>query len=324
MFKAIFDRGHEIGSHTVTHLPLNDASTELIWSELSESKLFIEELTGAPCVSFTPSFGHFNPNIRAVAQELYISARGVDIGINNIDEADIFNLQIAPYPQPWGQTWTDQQYINNLRQYVEDVISVEGWGVEMWHDLTAKTSDLSSGQAVNEIVFRTHLAELASDYEQSVWVAPQGKVARYYLEHQETTPETLLVTDHVIILNLTFEGDKAIFNEPLTLITIIPEHWLSERIIVMQDGISVDYTTDTYTIDPVSDINEPYLLYDAVPEGGVINIVSMPMAGDINADGDADMVELVSLASPSPITEEQGSHLLEEVKEYSSRRSTEP
>jgi hypothetical protein len=264
---------------------------------------------------------------------------------------------------------------------VEDIIAVQGWGVEIWHGFTTDSNEHNSAQAVNETVFRTHLAELASDYEQSIWVAPQGKVARYYLEQQESTIENLLVTDSVIILRLAFGGDKTIFNEPLTFITIIPEHWLSERLIVMQDGTPIDYAVDAYTIEPIGGIivsgdispdatgsyyklpsqyngqpaykaqgknyyiwstgsqyflsdglgnegyncwfsgdgtspigtyyvedanatgtpiaiavpnNEPCLLYDVLPGGGVINIVSVPMAGDINADGDADLVDFAS------------------------------
>jgi len=290
MFLDIFHRGHELGSHTVNHLPLNEASMETIIYELTESKLFIEELTGVPCVSYIAPYGKLDPNVIAVAWELYISARGVHFGINGVAGADIFKLWVAPYPTPWGSTWTDEQYITNLRQYVEDVLEVEGWGVEMWHGLTLEPNFPSSGQTVNETVFRSHLAELTSEYAQVVWVAPQGKVARYHLEWQETTINTWPITDYIILVDLLFDGDKEIFDEPLTVVTRIPENWVNGQITVMQDGTQLDYMIDV--CDEV-----PCLLYDALPGAGAVSIVLELILGDLNGDGVVDMIDLARLSA---------------------------
>lgn len=390
MFLDIFHRGHELGSHTVNHLPLNEASMETIIYELTESKLFIEELTGKPCVSYIAPYGDLDPNIIGVAKELYISARGVGLGINGIAGANIFKLRIAPYPIPWGSTWKDEQYIANLRQYVEDVLAVEGWGIEMWHNLTSEPNFLSSGQTVNETVFRSHLTELTSGYDQLVWVAPQGEVARYWLEWKETTINTWPITDYVILVDLLFDGDKDIFNEPLTVVTMIPENWLSGELTVMQNGAHLDYTVDLYVVEPIAKIivsgdispdatgiyikllgdyngepaykhesmeyyiwstgkqyayelyylspglgnagydcwysgggaspigtyhvdepdaigtpiataipgeEEPCLLYDALPGAGVVSIVLEPIPGDLDVDGDVDMLDLARLSA---------------------------
>lgn len=279
MFLDIFNRGHELGSQTVTHPRLSGANIDLIWSELTESKLFIEELTGAPCITYAAPYGDLTPNIIEVAQELYISARGVNIGINEIAEGNIWNLKTAPRPTPWdaGVTWTNEQYLANLRQYVEDLLTVNGWGIEMWHNLTNDPNEPSSGPAVNETVFRTFLAELTSDYGHRLWVAPQGTVAQYYLERQETTIEILAVTEDVILLNLLFDGDKAIFDEPLTVVTVVPENWLNGELTVMQNGRRLD---SDYTIDVDSD--KPCLLYDAIPGGGTISIVFEPNRGGLD------------------------------------------
>lgn len=293
MFLDIFNRGHELASHSVNHPHLNGADIDLIWSELSESKLFIEELTGVRCISYVAPFGQLDPNIIEVAQELYISARGVESGINGIAGADIFKLDIAPYPRPWGATWTNEEYIANLRQYAEDVLAVEGWGVEMWHNLTTDPNALSSAPAVKENVFRAHLTELTSDYEHRLWIAPQGQVARYYLERTETTINSYTITDNVILVDLLFDGDRKIFNEPLTILTTIPEHWLNGGLTVMQQGSLLDYTVE-------QDQTESRLVYDAVPGAGAISIVFEAvhtLAGDLDGDGDVYMADFAIFAA---------------------------
>jgi len=294
MFKGIFNRGHELASHSVNHPPLYGANIDLIWSELSESKLFIEELTGAPCVSYIAPFGQLDPNIIEVAQELYISARGVHFGINGIVGADIFKLRVAPYPTPWGTMWwTNEQYIANLRQYVDDLLAVEGWGIDLWHNLTTDPNALSGGATVNETVFRTHLTVLTSDYEHRLWVAPQGQVARYYLERKETTVNSYAITDHVILVELLFDGDRRIFNEPLTIITTIPKHWLNGGLTVMQQGSLLDYIVE-------QDETESRLVYDAVPGAGAISIVFegvYTLTGDLDGDGDVDMADFAIFAA---------------------------
>jgi hypothetical protein len=112
------------------------------------------------------------PNLLKVVQELYLSARGSFIFIDGTSGLDMWNLKIAPYPLPWGTTWTNEEYIRHLRRYIEDVLAVEGWGVELWHNLTNDPNEPSSAAAANETEFRTHLAELTSDYEHRLWIAP--------------------------------------------------------------------------------------------------------------------------------------------------------
>jgi len=341
-----------------------------------------------------------------VARELYISAKCTDRGINAIDgtNTNMFYLKIGPVPpySPNPNTdWTNEEYCERLKTYTEEVIATKGWGIHMFHDWS-RSGELNSGYQITETALRYYLSEITTSLASRLWIAPQGTVARYYLERQGSAIQTSLVTDNVIVLNVVFEGDKTIFNEPLTLITIIPEHWLSEQLIVMQGRTHIDYIADAYTIEPIGSIivsgdigpdatgtyyklpsqyngepvykalgkdyyicstgsqyflsdgldndgydfwssgggtspigtyyvedanatgtpiavavphNEPCLLYEVLPGGGVINIVSAPIPGDINGDGDMDMVDLASLGSPSPLAEERGSHLLEGVKE---------
>ena len=294
MFLDIFNRGHELASHSATHPFLKGADIDLIWSELSESKRFIEELTGEPCVSYTAPYGDMDPNISEVAQEFYISARGTRSGINAIADANIYNLKIGPPPPYYiydpNTAWTDEEYCERLKTYVKEVIAAGGWGIDMFHNLGLFPSEkLNSGSQINESVLRNHLSDITSSYASSLWVAPQGKVARYHLEWQETTINSYAITDHVILVDLLFDGDRRIFNEPLTILTTIPEHWLNGSLTVMQQGSLLDYIVE-------QDQTESRLVYDAVPGAGAISIVfenTENVTVDLDGDGDVDIDDLV-------------------------------
>jgi peptidoglycan/xylan/chitin deacetylase (PgdA/CDA1 family) len=294
VFLDMFRRGHELGSHTVNHPPLNGEDADVIWTELSESKQFIEELTGQPCVTYVAPYGELGDDVVAVAKQLYISARGVYWGVNSGVGADLFRLFVAPYPSPWGTTLADNVYLSELRTYIEDVLAVGGWGVEMWHNLTEDPNRPSSGQAVNERVYRAHLEQLVEDFSQKLWIAPQGRVARYYLERDGTAVKTHRVSDNVIIVDLQFEADAGIFNEPLTLTTEVPDSWLAGTIIVAQDGVQLDYEI-SLCAEAVN--AETCLMYDALPAGGGVTIIFEPILGDLDGDGDVDANDLAILSS---------------------------
>ena len=295
MFLDIFNRGHELASHSVTHPVFEGLSIETITFEVSESKWFIESITGVPCVSYIYPGGKVDMDIESIAKELqYISARTTRKNlINTIDTTDMFKLRIGPAPTYFydpNTNWTDEEYSERLKTYVEEVIAVGGWGIDMFHNLALSPSkELNRGQQINESVLRNHLSDITSSYASSLWIAPQGKVARYHLEWQETTINSYAITDDVILVDLLFDGDRSIFNEPLTIITTIPEHWLNGGLTVMQQGSLLDYTVE-------QDQTESRLVYDAVPGAGAISIVSENTENvtvDLDGDGDVDIDDLV-------------------------------
>jgi len=256
MFLDIFHQGHELGSHTVTHPPLNGASMETIIYELTESKEAIENLTGAPCVSYTAPYGQLDPNVIEVAQQLYISARGTGSGINAIARANMFNLKNGPVPPYWDDpntNWSNQYYCERMREYLGQVIAAKGWGMQMFNGWTSR-AEWNSGSVITETALRDYLSAITTDFASTLWVAPQGRVARYYFEREESTINTWTITDNVILMDLLFDGDKNIFNEPLTIATMIPEKWLSDELTVMQDGAQLDYTVDLYEVEPIAKI----------------------------------------------------------------------
>ncbi|NMB41435.1 MAG: polysaccharide deacetylase family protein [Firmicutes bacterium] len=69
MVKKIFDEGHEIGNHTLTHPHLNSLSEDQIKDELEEISRMIREITGTKPELFRPPFGEYSNKVVATAKE---------------------------------------------------------------------------------------------------------------------------------------------------------------------------------------------------------------------------------------------------------------
>lgn len=226
-----------------------------------------------------------------MAQELYISARGVKRGINAIADANMFTLKIGPCPPYYDDpntNWSNEFYCEKMREYLQQVIAAEGWGIQMFHSWTSR-AEWNSGYLITETALRNYLSEITTNFASTVWVAPQGQVARYYLERTETTINSYAITDNVILVDLLFDVDRRIFNEPLTILTTIPKHWLNGSLTVMQQGSLLDYIVE-------QDETESRLVYDAVPGAGAISIVFENMENvtvDLDGDWDVDIDDLV-------------------------------
>jgi peptidoglycan/xylan/chitin deacetylase (PgdA/CDA1 family) len=79
--KDIAARGHEIGGHSITHPNLSRLSKQRVIKELTESKLYLEKLTGQTVTSFAYPFGDSDQRIEKLTAEAgYSSGRGVQIG----------------------------------------------------------------------------------------------------------------------------------------------------------------------------------------------------------------------------------------------------
>ncbi|KAF8678954.1 Polysaccharide deacetylase [Rhizoctonia solani] len=65
--KYAFDRGHQVASHTWSHLHLPTLSTAQITSEFQRANDAIKKITGAVPAFVRPPFGEYNANVQNVA-----------------------------------------------------------------------------------------------------------------------------------------------------------------------------------------------------------------------------------------------------------------
>lgn len=67
--RSMADRGHEIGSHTITHPSLPNLSSASLYHELVESRRVLEQATGRPVEYLAYPFGEYDGRVIAATRE---------------------------------------------------------------------------------------------------------------------------------------------------------------------------------------------------------------------------------------------------------------
>lgn len=138
-------RGHEIASHGVTHRPLTQLSRQEIEQELVESRLFLEQLTGASVDSFAPPFGFSNPIIRSCTKKSYRSSRTITRGFNTLEWLDPF----AMLAYVVFRTTSDEE----IKKWIEYAIEKKRWVILVYH----RMHDTGETVSIDALAFEKHL-----------------------------------------------------------------------------------------------------------------------------------------------------------------------
>ncbi|MCC6004394.1 MAG: polysaccharide deacetylase family protein [Thermofilum sp.] len=100
--KEIASMGHEIGSHTVTHIDMVRAPEDVMRRELVESKKYLSELLNNEVTSFAYPYGPHSETAARLARQVYRVIRTTYIGsaknYNLLDEHGCiaaFNLRLS-------------------------------------------------------------------------------------------------------------------------------------------------------------------------------------------------------------------------------------
>jgi len=94
MVKDIAAKGHEVGDHTVTHPDLTTLGQAKIKTEVTNSKTYLQNLTGQTVVSFAYPYGALNNTVKnLVKQAGYTNARGVDDESLNTATTDKYDMK---------------------------------------------------------------------------------------------------------------------------------------------------------------------------------------------------------------------------------------
>jgi peptidoglycan/xylan/chitin deacetylase (PgdA/CDA1 family) len=201
-WQALFDKGHEIGNHTRNHL---------LFSELSESEIVDEVtnglddiLTHIRGIQFVPTFtfpgGSSSIASRSIVSRYHMNARG-SWGVNPSTPADFMLVKGCGYNAP-----------HDLSQMCRDlnrVLRSGGWFLIYHHSIS--DSDPSHCPVA---VFESHLDYIV-DHLDSLWVAPQGEVARYIRERNAFRYEILGESEHWLRIETGLE--PALYDVPLTI-----------------------------------------------------------------------------------------------------------
>lgn len=122
---AFVNSGHEICSHTVSHPYSTQLSIAELTYELTESKRYLESVTGLPVQNFVTPYGDHNQTVINEVKKYYKSHRSVEAGYNSKDNFDRYNIKV----QNVLDTTTTEEVMSWVKQAQND----NTWLVLVYH-----------------------------------------------------------------------------------------------------------------------------------------------------------------------------------------------
>jgi hypothetical protein len=253
LWKDVLDRGHDVQSHTHTHLHNELPEWESIEWEYTKSKSMIEENLPAARVRFLAYPGGKNSglNDRTVAAKTYAGARGVTgtlVPVNVIDYMGIRAVNESSFNNPAAK-WADMQRILDPTDKV-----FRTWAIYLYHSVNDKTVD------------RPLFAYLKENKD-SIWFATFAEASLY---GQQRDTATLTVTENTsskIVFTLEDQMDDKVFDYPLTIKVRLPASWQTAS--AQQDGRPAD-------VQVVEHEGGRFALVQAVPDRGAVTLTPAP------------------------------------------------
>lgn len=93
--RKMADCGMEIGSHGLTHSNLNNASYKKLESEITQSKVLLEDLLKTQIITFCYPYGKYNKSVLEMMERSnYVYGRTTDEGISTFGRDRNFKLKI--------------------------------------------------------------------------------------------------------------------------------------------------------------------------------------------------------------------------------------
>jgi len=254
-WNELYNMGHDIQSHTVTHLhagePDHDPRVETIDDEYRLAIDDIElNIPGRQCTMLAYP-GNSNPSVTndsAVAALYYSGARGLDAHINKINQTTYL---MTCTPGNDGIKTNETSWNSITLMFDGSSAYYRGWYTVLFHGVSDKV------EATNDFTW-------VKDREDDLWVGTYSDVSRY---GQERDSATLTVTENTatqIRFTLSDRMLDTVFTMPLTVKVRIPNDWTAMTATQDEGLISgeiVDYEGNLYA------------LVQAVPDQGEIKLL---------------------------------------------------
>jgi sialate O-acetylesterase len=182
-------KGHELGNHTLFH-PCHGKSKKRKWikpdydldnysikrymNEIKVHNAFLHAIDGQTKRTFAYTCGDKevdNQNVIPLLKKYFIAARGVERGLNYMNNLDLYNLKIFG---SHGKITGD-----DLIEQVKKAKEKGALLIFLFHDVDNKGTLFTDPQTHRELV--KYLAE----HQNNIWVAPLREVIEYYNSTQK-------------------------------------------------------------------------------------------------------------------------------------------
>ena len=259
--KDFAKRGHEFGSHTISHPRLAVLDEPNLLYELEKCKEEIENQLGREhTFSAECPFGTENERVMEYAYKIHPALR------NRMPEPFLEEFNRGSKRTPGT---SDKEYIQwqrgpltktpmeLMKSWVDTLLVRDN----VWLVLTFHGVDGIGWEAKPHEEHKEYF-QYMKDHEDKLWVATFRDVTKYIRERMAAKVDVKEKDDR-IVLDLKHSLDKDLYNYPLTLKTYIPDDWKT---------ITITQGKNTLNSRSEKDEKGSYVLYQAMPNAEEIVI----------------------------------------------------
>ena len=251
--KKFAARGHEFANHTISHPHLSAMDEANILYETEACREDLETNLGAGhTLTIEAPFGIHDGRVMELLYPRYPFLR------NRAPEEYFMEILRSNNTQP---AKTGKEYIHWQRGPLSDTPyqQMAGWidtslKYNVWLVLVFHGIEGVGWEALPAETIRNYFGYI-KEREGQIWVATYRDAYKYIRERMASKPSQA-VSENEILVNLTNELDKKIYNLPLTLKTIVPGNW---KKIQFKQGNKVA------GLKPQIKNGESFVTYDALP-----------------------------------------------------------
>jgi len=252
-------RGHEIASHTMTHVSLQGLAESQQVYELKNSKDSINaHVPGRQCV--TMAYPYCNQGTDALCARYYLSARTCSGQIVPKTPANFYAI---------SSFGCGSQSSNNsttaLNALANNAVASNGWCVYLIHGI-----DNDGGYSPVSTATLQGCVDYMDANRDKFWVETFGNVTRYIKERNAASIKGIETTDDSITVKVSDTLNDTIFNYPITLRRRLPSGW--QNVVVSQGGRAA-----AARIKDSAGIK--YAIFDVVPDQGIV-VISKNASGN--------------------------------------------
>ena len=259
--KTYAQQGHEFASHTVTHPRLAALDEANMLYELEKSKEDILKQLG-PEYTFSAEgpYGTENERVMEYALKIYPALR------NRMPEPYLAEINRGSKMQPgeakkeyvqWQRGATTKTPLPLMKSWVDTVAAHDNnWLVLVFH-------------GVDNIGWESLSSDLLDEYfqyikgkEDKLWVATFADVTKYMRQRMNADVQ-VSEKENKVIVNLTHDLDKTLYNLPLTLKSYVSPEW---------KNVQVKQGTKAQRVQPQQDDRGTFVMYQAQPNAQPIEL----------------------------------------------------
>ena len=240
-----FNKGHEIASHSVTHVgTVNE-------DEMKKSQEMIRKnVPGEKCISMIYPFCQVPSD--AAVKKYYEAGRVCGSGPEGPTPGNF--IRIASLIVGEGGANTD------LNAYADLAEKKNGWAVYLHHGVDGDHNWADTKSAA----LKEHLNYLAEN-SGKFWVETFGNVIRYIKERNNATITESSVVTNRITLKITDNLSDEIYRYPLTIRRSVPQEWWDDELDVFQGDREMQHSM-------ITESSKKYIQFQAIPDGGDVVI----------------------------------------------------